>query len=213
MSQPLDRNSSLPELGAVDREAGEFWVENPFRMPRLGHNLSAYERNRVFLNRGSHDRGSKKFLDASFASQADLDSDSRSVVAADFDRDGRVDLLVGSSGGGPLRLLRNTVATANHSIHVSLVGRQSNRPAIGSRLEFQCGDRRLVRDLFAPNGCLGQGPAELTVGVGAAATIDRLTVRWPSGGTDEYRDLPVDCRITIQEGDPTVTTSGLRPAE
>ena len=94
MSQPLDRSCLLPELGEVDKKAGEFWVQNPFLIPRNGGNLSAFEPNRLFLNTGDN-----AFLDASFASSANIDSDSRSVVAADFDRDGAPDLLVGSVGG------------------------------------------------------------------------------------------------------------------
>ena len=81
MSRPLDRNAELPELGDVDREAGEFWIKNPFRIPSSGNNLSAYERNRLFLNVEG-----RAFIDASFASRADIDSDSRSVVVADFDQ-------------------------------------------------------------------------------------------------------------------------------
>ena len=96
MSRPLDRTASLPELGKVDRENGEFWAGNAFTMIGEGNNLSAYERNRVFLNTGD----GKEFLDASFASAADIDSDSRSAIVADFDRDGWPDLLVGSVGGG-----------------------------------------------------------------------------------------------------------------
>ncbi len=52
MTRPLDRNAQLPEIGRVDREGGEFWVENPFDMPTEGLNLSAYERNRLWLNLG-----------------------------------------------------------------------------------------------------------------------------------------------------------------
>ncbi len=87
MTQPLDRDSMLPELGEVDSEAGEFWVENPFMIRRNGLNLSAYERNSLFLNIAG-----EGFIDASFTTAADIDSDSHSVVAADFDRDGAVDL-------------------------------------------------------------------------------------------------------------------------
>ena len=62
MTRPLDRNARLPELGRVDREAGEFWVENPFDITSGGYNLSAFERNRLYLNLGG-----LSFLDASFA--------------------------------------------------------------------------------------------------------------------------------------------------
>ena len=116
MTRPLDRNARLPEIGEVDREAGEFWVENPFLMPGSGMNLSAFERNRLFLNVDG-----SSYIEASFAAQADIESDSRSVVAADFDRDGAEDLLVGSVGGGPLRLFLNRFDRAAR-VRLELVG-------------------------------------------------------------------------------------------
>ena len=140
-------------------------------------------------------------MDASFASNVDIDSDSRSVIAADFDRDGYCDLLVGSDGGGPLRLFRNSYPWNTRRVRIELIGTTSNRKAIGSRVTLSCGNRKIVRDLFPANGFLGQGPPELLIGVGAAESIDQLTVRWPTGDSQEFTDLATDCVITITEGE------------
>lgn len=194
VSQPLNRESSLPALGDIDKEAGEFWVENPFMMPVMGENLSAYERNRTFLN---VDGGS--FIDVSFASVADIDSDSRSVVAADFDRDGATDLLVGSVGGGPLRLFLNRYPTGNQ-VRVQLAGSKSNRPGIGARLTAQVGSKQVVRDVFPANGFMGQGPVDTFIGLGDARAIKQLQVRWPSGATQTFENLPAGKVVTLTEG-------------
>ncbi len=196
----------LPELGQVDRDAGEFWVANPFMMPAQGHNLSAFERNRLFINDGGDG-----FLDASALSAADIDADSRAVVPADFDRDGKIDLLVGSVGGGPLRLFLNRIPTQNRSVRVELVGTDSNRTAIGARVTLECGDTRITRDLFAANGCMGQAPAELVIGVGETERIDRLEVRWPSGRSQEFSDVPVTPTLKIIEGEPEVALAPAQP--
>lgn len=193
MSQPYDRLSQLDPIGAIDHEAGEFWVKNPFQMPGERNNLSAFERNRTFLNL---DGGS--FIDVSFASGADIDSDSRSVVAADFDRDGATDLLVGSVGGGPLRLFLNRFPQANYA-HIRLEGAASNRAGIGARLTATAGGRKLVRDLFPANGFMGQGPAEVVLGLGEATSIDRLEVRWPSGKTQVYSGLSANKSFLLKE--------------
>lgn len=196
MTRPQDRTCMLPELGEVNREAGEFWVPNPFMMPRMGHNLSAYERNRLFLNVAG-----REFIDASGFSAVDLDSDSRSAITADFNRDGRVDLLVGSVGGGPVRLFLNRLPRSERNfVRLELVGTESNRAAIGARCELECGDLRIVRDAFAANGCMGQAPPELVLGVGDAERIDTLRIRWPSGKSQTLRDLPVNATIRITEG-------------
>jgi len=195
VSQPLDRLRRLPELGAVNWEAGEFWVENPFMIAQLGNNLSAFEPNRLFLNTAGD-----SFIDASFVSSADIDSDSRSVVAADFDRDGAPDLLVGSVGGGPLRLFLNQFPKTGRRMKLALVDKSGQRPAIGARVELDVAGSRIVRDLFPANGFMGQAPPELSVGLGNAGRIDRLRVRWPSGETLTLNDVPVQAQMTIREG-------------
>ena len=186
MSWPLNRGCQLEELGRVDHEAGEFWVSNPFMMPMEGHNLSAFEKNCLFLNLDGKD-----FMEASFTSGVDLDSDSRSAMVGDFDRDGASDLLVASVGGGPLRLFLNEMATGGRAVRLNLVGEDSNRMAIGARVVAEVDGRQIVRDHFAPNGSMGQGPAETVIGLGKSQRIDRLVVRWPSGKTQEFQDLPL----------------------
>ncbi|MEZ6061887.1 MAG: ASPIC/UnbV domain-containing protein [Planctomycetaceae bacterium] len=193
MSQPLDRTCKIEPLGKIDEAAGEFWT-HPFAMPQQGDNLSAYETNSLFLNVDG-----SRFLDASFASKANIDSDSRSVMVADFNADRAPDLLVGSVGGGPLRLFLNRFPAANHRVEFRLRGVKSNHRGIGSRAIVEAGGRTIVRDLFSPNGFMGQSPASLNVGVGTAERIDTLTIRWPTGEKQVFRDLPVDCTIEIVE--------------
>lgn len=196
VTQPFDRGCQLKALGPLDTEQGEFWVESTFQMPKLRHNLSAYESNRLFLNAGG-----ERFVDASFASAAAIDADSRSAMVADFDGDLAPDLLVGSVGGGPLRLFRNQVPQSGRRIRLNLIGKQSNRQAIGSRVILQCGDRQIVRDVFPPNGFMGQSPPDTLIGVGAADSIDRLTIRWPTGESQSFENVPTGQTITVIEGD------------
>lgn len=199
VSQPLDRTCSLPPLGGLDSAAGEFWVSNPFLMPEVGENLSAYERNCIFLNRNGRD-----FIDASFASNADIDADSRSVMSADFDRDGAPDLYVASVGGGPLRLFRNNFQSDGARLRLVLDGTGNNRLGIGSRVVIKSGDQIIVRDLFPANGFQGMTSDDWLIGLGAAKTIDRLSIRWPNGKRQEFADLPVNRQILVQEASDSV---------
>ena len=79
VSQPCDRSALVPLPGKLDESLREFWVNNPWQIIAHGHNLSAYERNRVFLNLQGKD-----FLDISHLTGADSEGDGRAVVAADF---------------------------------------------------------------------------------------------------------------------------------
>lgn len=170
---------------------------NPFKIIEDGQNLSAYERNRLFVNLGG-----TGFVDLSHASATDIDSDSRSVMVADFDGDRAVDLLVAGVGGGPLRLFRNRIPADANRVHLILVGSESNRSAIGSRVTAYCGNRMIVRDVFSANGFMGQSPPQLILGVGEAEIIDRLVIRWPSGQVQTLEDVPVVGTLTVTEGQP-----------
>ncbi len=201
MTQPEDREAQLPVIGEVDEEEGEFWVANPLDLPSLGENLSAYERNKLFLNVDG-----SRFVDASFASSVDIDSDSRSVVAADFDRDGSVDLLVASAGGGSLRMFSNKIEQGNR-LEIRLKGVKSNRQGIGARIIAEFGEQKITRDLFPNNGFMGTGPAEVWLGIGEAPKIDKLTIRWPSGDVQEFQDVEVNRGVQIEEGNAEIKTS------
>lgn len=200
MSQPLDRRYKMPALGEVDEDRGEFWVENPFDIPSAGENLSAYETNRLYTNLDG-----QAFIDVSFTSGVDLDSDSRSVICADFNNDGAEDMLVCSVGGGPLRLFINQFPNRGHRLKVDLIGVDSNVAAIGSRVTVHCGDRRIVRDCFPTNGFMGQSPPELLIGLGDSDHVDRLEVRWPTGKVQFFEGLSADSRITITENEPELS--------
>ncbi len=191
-------------MGEVDEEAGEFWVDNPFLIAARGGNLSGFEENRTFVNVGG-----ETFLDATYATPASIDSDSRSSVVADFDGDGAPDLLVGSAGGGALRLFLGSRTNTSHRVRLELEGTDSNRAAIGTRVELTVANRRIVRDAFPANGFMGQSPPDLLIGVGTADTIDQLTVRWPNGKTQTFRDLLVDVTIAVTENQHAITTMPL----
>ena len=205
MTQPFDRTCQIPARGEIDHDAGEFWVENPFQMAFQQNNLSAYEPNRLFVNVDG-----RRFADLSHQSGTDIDSDSRSAVVGDFDNDNDPDLLVGSVGGGPLRLFQNTIPQMGSRVRLQLVGVTSNRQAIGSRVIAQCDGRQIVRDLFPANGFMGQNPAEMFLGLGPAKKIDLLTIRWPSGTIQQFEDVPVNCHLKIVEGegDPVLVATG-----
>ncbi len=201
MSQPMDRNSRLPALGQIDAEAGEFWVENPFLMPKRGDNLSAYERNCLFLNTSTP--GQPRFLDASFASNTDLDSDSRSAIAADFDLDGDLDLLVGSVGGGPLRLFENRIAQG-HRILVELQGTRTNRNGIGCRITVETNTKQIVRDVFPASGFMGVGTEQQNIGLGQDTRIRQLSIRWTDGSTQQFQNLDADHHYQITQDNMTL---------
>ena len=204
MSQPFDRSCKHEARGDLDVARGEFWVENTFQMPAQRHNLSAFEQNRVYLNQTG-----QRFIEVSHASRANIDSDSRSAVIADFDGDLAPDVLVGSVGGGPLRLFKNQFPVSGQRIRLNLIGHRSNRHGIGARVTLKCGQRQIVRDLFPADGFMGQSPVNWIIGAGPVEHVDQLIVRWPSGLTQQFEGVPVGHVITIEESNDKLSVEAL----
>jgi hypothetical protein len=194
VSQPGNRSGEVALPGKLDRALGEFWVSNPWQIADNGHNLSAFERNRFFLNVRGQD-----FLDVSHLSGADSDGDGRAVVAADFRNVGMLDLMVRQAGGGALLLYENRLPR-RHYLKVTLRGRRSNRQGIGARLVAEVKGRQIVRELFPANTYLSQAPALAHFGLAGDAAVDRLTVRWPSGKMQVLRRVRGDRHIVVAEG-------------
>ncbi len=198
VSQPNERGARVPAPNKLDSSLGEFWVENPWDIIHKGHNLSCYERKRVFLNVPGDIRG-RNFLDISALTGADNDSDGRSVVAGDFRNNGQLDLVVRQVGGGPVVLYENHFPR-RHYLKVSLRGTQSNRLGIGARLVAEIQGRRLVREQYPLNSYRSQMPNIVHFGLGDATRVDRLTIIWPSGIRQELTDLASDRHILVEEG-------------
>ncbi len=203
MSQPWNRTACCPLPGKLDSSLKEFWSENPFDIVRQGHNLSAYERKRTFLNVRGRD-----FLDISALTGADSDGDGRCVVAGDFRNNGQLDLVLRQTGGGPVLLYENRFPR-RHYLEVSLRGHTSNRLGIGARLTAVAGGQTLVRELYPLNCFSSQMPSRVHFGLGDAAQVERLTIRWPSGREQHFTNLAADRHIVVdeaQEGEAAVAT-------
>ena len=183
----------MPAPGALDPELGEFWVTNPWYIQK-SENLSSFERNRFFLNRGAGE-----FVDISYLSGADSDGDARSAMAANFRGNGQLDLVVRQCGGGGLLLFENQMPP-RHWLEVSLQGRQSNSLGVGARIELFVGGNRLVRELQPVNSYRSQTPYRAHFGLGQSQHIEHVTIYWPSGQEQTIKAVPIDQHVVIQEG-------------
>jgi hypothetical protein len=126
----------------------------------------------------------------------------RGLAIGDFDNDGAVDVLVSVNDAAPL-LLRNTAAKDNHWLGMKLVGKKSNRDAIGARVTYQAGDLKRSRTKVGGGSYLSSHDPRLVLGLGKRTKIDWLEVKWPepSGTTEKLTALPIDRYITIIEGE------------
>lgn len=158
------------------------------------HSFAGFERNRLFQNFADGN-----FRDVAATTGADLVLDSRSVVAADLDTDGNLDLVIANRNEPKLVVLWNELPDAGHYIEVELAGAASNRDGIGAQVELRCNDILQRRTLQAGSGYLSQGPLTLWFGLGDCDRLDGLRVRWPSGKISVVDDVHADKRLRVAE--------------
>jgi hypothetical protein len=122
----------------------------------------------------------------------------RGACFADYMNDGKVDAFLVNLGADG-KLLHNVSTNTGHWIEIKLVGSKSNRDGIGARVEVEAAGRHWTAERVAGSGYLSQDDGRLHFGLGAAATIGKLTVRWPSGRVQALDNLTVDRVLTVEE--------------
>ncbi|HIF33967.1 MAG TPA: tetratricopeptide repeat protein [Planctomycetaceae bacterium] len=187
--------------GDRDQEYRDGW-EAILDLVNTGGSWSGHERNRCFLNTGG-----VRFADVSATSGLDFLDDSRCVASIDWDMDGDLDLWFAARTGPRLRFVRNDTRDQDrmdkHFLAVKLIGKSSNRDAIGAQVRLQVGDHVLVRTVRAGNGYLTQSSKWVHFGLAHATSFDQLSVRWPGGGVEVFEGASVDARFELTQGSGT----------
>jgi Tfp pilus assembly protein PilF len=165
--------------------------------------IASRQRNVLLRNDG---RGG--FDEVGGAVGLDLDQDGRSFAVFDMDRDGDPDIAVMAARQAPhLRIFRNDFAEgpssgARSALAIRLTGTTSNRDAVGASVTVVTDTVQRTKVVQAGSGFLSQHSRELIIGLGRSTTIESVTVVWPSGRRDVFRDVALNTRLAIREGEP-----------
>jgi hypothetical protein len=123
----------------------------------------------------------------------------RGVAFGDVANNGNVDMVV-LNVGEPPSLLINTARNANHRVLFKLVGVKSNRAAIGARATVRAGGLAQFNEVRGGGSYLSQNDLRLHFGLGDAASMESVQIRWPNGKVEEIKNLAADKVYTIVEG-------------
>lgn len=117
----------------------------------------------------------------------------------DFDNDGDLDaFLVGHFTDG-YALMRDSGGNYFHYLKVKLVGQQTNRAGVGSRVYLFKNDTCQMIEISGGSGQDGHNPLIAHFGLGNNNYIDSLIVLWQSGQTTKILSLPADTMLVIFE--------------
>jgi hypothetical protein len=175
----------LTVTGNVYPEVEKFFKEYPHRSPRL-----------VYKNLGG---GRFRDVSAIAGSGATEPRSSRGCAFGDYDNDGDVDVLVMNMNEPPL-LLRNDLKSTNNWLGLKLVGVKSNRSAVGARVTIKVGGQIQMRELTAQTSYYSVNDPRLHFGLGAAAKVDEITIRWPNGNVETHKNIAANRYVTAREG-------------
>lgn len=127
---------------------------------------------------------------------ADDRDDGRSIVTADLNNDGYLDLIKMS------RVLLSRCGDDDW-LRVRLHGPGANPDAVGARLELSSGDTLQTRWIDGGStGHASSGPPEAHFGLGVAGDL-QLTVHWPDGATSVIEDLTARTIVVVSRDDAT----------
>ena len=177
------------------------------------HLGSSFQEPRILY----HNNGNGTFTDISATAGPGITNaiSSRGLAIGDLWNDGRLSAVVSNMNASP-SLLVNQIRTANHWVAFRPIGAfaastsaaratKSTRDAIGARIRMKAGARLFIDEVRSGSSFISNNDMRVHFGLGSAAKIDWVEVRWPSGLLEKFDNLAVDAIHTLKEGSGTPT--------
>lgn len=161
--------------------------------------IAEFDENKLpnYFFRGN---GDLTFTDVSSAWGFDEPSIANGAAYADLDNDGDLDLVVNNMNDKAGIYRNNAERLGNNFVSVKLAGKE-NKFAYGARVTVFAGKNAFVREVLPVRGFQSSVDPVLHFGLGAADHVDSVVVRWPAGGYQTMRGVPVNQRVDIAEAD------------
>ncbi len=181
----------------VDHDTGlDLFVVNGHIWPEVDRVASGTwyaQSNQLFLNRGDG-----TFVEASKEAGLGDKRLGRGAAFGDIDGDGDVDVVIANMHATPT-LLFNETEDKGHWLQLLLLGRTSNRDGVGARVSVVASGKTQIQTAKLGGGYLSSHDPRLHFGLGASVSAE-VTVRWPSGRTEELGVLQADRVYAVLEG-------------
>jgi hypothetical protein len=157
--------------------------------------------NRMFRNVAG-----QRFAEITVSSGTGHLQKGHAVSCADWDNDGDLDILIemgGAIDGDKYHnILFQNPGQNNNWLKIKLVGKKTNRAAIGARIKIVTDGEKplLIYRHISSGSSFGANPLEQTIGLAKSRRVALLQVDWPSSGTTQvFRDIPANLRVEITE--------------
>jgi len=122
---------------------------------------------------------------------------SRAAVVADFDGDGRLEIVTNNFNDRPY-YFANRFPRRNY-VELRLTGTHSNRDAIGAVVRLWVGKTVIVRQVNPAGGYLSHSSRVVHFGLGDHTKVDRIEIRWPRGIVQRLDHPEINTLLQIRE--------------
>jgi hypothetical protein len=122
----------------------------------------------------------------------------RGSAYGDLDDDGDLDSVFTQTAGPPL-VLRNDQSLNRRWLRLKLVGKKSNRDAIGAWVRVKVGDQLLARQVMPTRSYLSQSELPVTIGLGASDKFDNIEITWPGGQVQNVAQAPLNSLTVVEQ--------------
>jgi hypothetical protein len=166
-----------------------------------GPDLAALVPNRMFMNVEG-----KRFAEITASSRTGNLQKGHSVACGDWDRNGTLDIFIEMGGVTPTDRYHNILfqnpGQGNHWLSVKLVGKKTNKSAIGARIKLVTAGKQpqTICQQVSTGSSFGANPLEQHLGLAQATQVATLEIHWPTSGTTQvFHDIPADRALEITE--------------
>jgi enediyne biosynthesis protein E4 len=132
----------------------------------------------------------------------------RGVALGDVNNDGNIDFVVFNVGAAP-SLFLNQTRNSNHRVLFKLIGKKSNRAAIGARITVSSATRSQMEEVRGGSSYLSSNDQRLHFGLGSDKVMGTVEIRWPNGNVEILHNVAADAIYTVVEGEGITGTIGL----
>jgi hypothetical protein len=161
---------------------------------RLGASAGYRQRKLLYHNRGG---GMFAEVAAQFGRVMTDERVGRGLAVGDLDNDGRLDLVINNLDGRP-EVLHNELANRGNWLLVKLTGAGANTDAIGATVTARAGAVTQTRLVQSGTSYISQNDMRPHFGLGSAAQVDSLEVRWPDGTTSKMTNVKANQIVAVK---------------
>ena len=122
----------------------------------------------------------------------------RGACLGDYDNDGDNDIFINNLNDHCV-FLRNNMGNQNNWLILKLKGTTSNRDGIGARIKLTAGGKTQYTQKRGTSGYLSQSDPRIHFGLAKNASVDEISITWPSGKVQTIENVKPNQILEIAE--------------